>query len=170
MMYSRLLLSVFLVFLLGFLPAGSLAQDSPCGGPEHALFDFWLGSWTVYDSLDQVVGSNEIIKTQKGCLLVENWTSARGNTGTSYNYYQARDSTWNQLWIDDQGGILELKGKLVEGAMVLRGELLQGQQNQVYYHRITWEPMDGEVIQTWEVLDEKHVVKNLLFKGFYRRK
>lgn len=93
-MRSRILNSHFLILLLGGLSVTSVAQDCPCCSPEHRLFDFWVGSWTVYDSLDQVVGSNEIVKTQKGCLLVENWSSASGSTGTSYNYYQKTDSTW----------------------------------------------------------------------------
>jgi hypothetical protein len=85
---------VLMLGLLGTSANSAGAQDCPCCTPEHQLFDFWLGSWTVYDSLDQVVGSNEIVKAQNECLLVENWTSAQGSTGTSYNYYQKTNSTW----------------------------------------------------------------------------
>ena len=158
------------VIMLAVLGSPAMAQECPCCTSIHGQFDFWLGSWTVYDSLDQEVGSNEIVKAQKECLLIENWSSVRGSTGTSYNYYDTSDSTWNQLWIDDQGGILELKGSFIRGAMVLKSEWLQGQQNRSYYNRITWEPVSGEVIQTWELLNENQEVVKMVFKGFYRKK
>lgn len=170
-MRFRIFPSLMLVLvLLGTSANSAAAQDCPCCTSVHAQFDFWLGSWTVYDSLDQVVGSNEIVKAQQECLLVENWSSLRGSTGTSYNYYDQSDSTWNQLWIDDQGGVLELKGSFVRGAMVLRGKLQERPENRRFYNRIIWEPKDKEVIQTWELLNEKHEVVTLLFKGFYRKK
>lgn len=53
--------------------------------------------------------------------------------------------------------------------MILRSDLLHGEDNRHYYHRITWEPMEKEVIQTWEVLDSSHQVQTQLFKGFYRK-
>ena len=161
---------VLVLVFLGTSVNSAGAQDCPCCTPEHAQFDFWLGSWTVYDSLDQEVGSNVIVKAQKDCLLVENWSSVRGSTGTSFNYYDKSDSTWNQLWIDDQGGLLELKGSFVQGAMVLRDKLQEGPENRRQYNRITWEPGNGEVTQTWELLNENHEVVTMLFKGFYRKK
>jgi hypothetical protein len=45
----------------------------------------------------------------------------------------------------------------------------EGPDQASYYHRISWEPLGEEVIQTWEILNESHQVKSLLFKGFYRR-
>jgi len=63
-----------------------------------------------------------------------------------------------------------LKGSFIRGAMVLKSELLQGQQNRSYYNRITWEPVSGEVIQTWELLNENQEVVKMVFKGFYRKK
>jgi hypothetical protein len=73
------------------------------------------------------------------------------------------------VWVDDQGGVLELKGNLKQEAMVLRSDLLKGKESAMYYHRITWQPNENEVVQTWEVLDNTHQVKSLLFKGFYRK-
>jgi len=159
-----------IILLTGVWTIQLNAQDCPCCRPEYQLFDFWLGDWTVYDSTDLIVGHNLIEKAQKGCLLVEHWTSASGNTGTSYNYFRRSDSTWNQVWVDEQGGVLELKGTFTDGAMVLRSQLVKGRNDSLIYHRITWKPSGPSVIQTWEVLDESMQVKSLLFKGFYRKK
>lgn len=131
----------------------TMGQDPPCSGPEYRSFDFWLGEWIVYDSTGQEVGHNVIAKEQNGCLLVENWTSARGHTGTSFSYFLRSDSTWNQVWVDDTGGVLELKGRLRGSSMVLQSGPQKDPGGAAYYNRITWEPADGEVIQTWELLD-----------------
>lgn len=145
------------------------AQDCPCCDPVYHQFDFWVGDWIVFDSLGQEVGTNTIARDQAGCLLVENWTSSRGGTGTSYNYFNRNDSTWNQLWVDSQGGILELKGRLEGGNMVLSSKLLRDSVSNLFYHRIRWEPEGPRVIQTWETLDENNQVITLLFKGFYKK-
>jgi hypothetical protein len=172
-MNSRVMLySEYLDFLKTHLNPEQLTKpigDCPCCGPEHDQFDFWTGHWTVYDSLDQVVGTNRITKSQKNCLLMEHWTSANNSTGTSYNYFMKSDSTWNQVWVDDQGGVLELKGNFTGNVMVLKSDPLKRTNGAVYYHRITWEPVGKEVIQTWEVLDEAGQVSALLFKGTYRK-
>jgi hypothetical protein len=159
---------MLLCALLGFQLSPLIAQDCPCCDPVYHQFDFWAGDWEVYDSLGQEVGRNTITREQAGCLLVENWTSSTGGTGTSYNYYNPADSTWNQLWVDSQGGILELKGGIREGAMVLRSQLLDNSGNAPFYHQIRWEQDGAQVIQTWETLDENHRIVALLFKGFYK--
>ena len=40
-------------------------------------------------------------------MLQENWISNTVNKGTSYNYFNPVDTTWNQLWLDNQGSIVE---------------------------------------------------------------
>jgi len=162
-------LFVFLIQLQGLTLLTANAQECPCCHPEYRQFDFWLGDWIVYDSLDNEVGRNTIVSGQNGCLLVENWTSSSGGTGTSYNYYNRIDSTWNQVWVDASGGVLELKGAFKEGAMLLQSARQQGSDGSSISHRITWESDGDQVIQTWETLDESNRVRSLLFKGYYRR-
>jgi hypothetical protein len=168
-MKATLYLYGTLLFLLTFSTVPILAQDCPCCEPAYNQFDFWIGEWVVYDSLGQQVGTNQIEKAQKGCLIVESWCSEQGSTGTSYNYFLPRDSTWNQVWIDDRGGVLELKGNLEGSSMVLTSILLKDQQGSGFYHRISWKPEGDQVIQTWEVLNASYEVRRLLFRGFYRK-
>jgi hypothetical protein len=84
----------FTMMLHGFSVQPVAVQECPCCGPEYRQFDFWEGEWIVYDSLESEVGRNSIVAAQEGCLLVESWTSSSGGTGTSYNYYNRIDSTW----------------------------------------------------------------------------
>lgn len=124
----------------------------------------------VYDTTGNKVGENSISKIENNCALVEHWKGALGGTGTSMNYYDKTDNTWNQLWIDSKGSILKLKGQLKAGKMVLRSELQKGQKIDWYYNQITWTPnKDGSVSQLWEVYNKQDQLLNTLFLGIYKK-
>jgi len=160
--------SLFLFLVLPF--AHLRAQDSdpcPCCTPEHHQFDFWLGKWMVYDSLGNKVGENVLISMQDSCLIQENWRGTRGGTGTSYNYFDRTNNTWNQLWIDNEGSALKLKGNMNGNVMVLVSEPVEADSS-IYRNRITWEPLeDGSVVQTWDAINESGSLLKRLFKGIY---
>ena len=45
------------------LPSKSFAQDNcPCCTDNHSTFDFWVGDWVVYNTLNNVIGENKIVK------------------------------------------------------------------------------------------------------------
>ena len=89
----------------------------------------------------------------------------------SFNYYNAADSTWNQLWLDNKGSKLELKGHAEPGKMILQSELMPGQRVDFYRNRITWTAnADGTVTQLWEILDKDGAVLQTAFEGIYKRK
>ncbi len=47
----------------------------------------------------------------------------------------------------------------------------KGKKLQVYFNRITWRKLkNGNVIQIWDILDEKDNVLANLFKGIYKPK
>jgi len=166
----KITLTILFFFVLSL---NSFAQDAPCAccSNNHNQFDFWLGEWTVYDTENNIVGTNKIIKKYENCLIQENWVSEGKNRGTSYNYYDPNDSTWNQLWIDNQGTILNLKGTFSNGAMVLKSELLKGKKVDWYYNRITWSTIDsGYVKQTWDILDQDDNLLTTVFNGIYKPK
>ena len=80
------------------LACGNAFAEDKCQGPQFAAFDFWVGEWSVSTADGQVVGQNQIDRRDGGCVIVERWTSARGNTGTSLNYYDVARHQWVQLW------------------------------------------------------------------------
>ncbi len=145
-------------------------EDCPCCNDFHKQFDFWVGEWNVYDTTGILVGENSITKLEDGCILNEHWRSVNGGSGRSYNYFNSTDSTWNQVWIDNQGGNLVLKGKREGDKMILKSELLKGQKVKFYYNKISWTlNTDGSVTQLWEILDQNHKVLSVAFEGIYRR-
>ncbi|NNC82974.1 MAG: hypothetical protein HKN79_05305 [Flavobacteriales bacterium] len=166
--------SIILLFMLFISYHGMAQVDSTacaCCTPEHRLFDFWVGDWTVYDTSGTVMGENLIQVLEDGCILNERWVGSQGSTGRSYNYYHRADSTWNQLWIDNSGNPLILKGTGSPGQMILQSELIPGQRIDLYRNRITWTLQeDGTVTQVWDILDKTDNVLQTVFYGIYRKK
>lgn len=143
----------------------------PCCTDAHKQFLFWVGEWNVFDQKGEKVGENSITKLQDGCIISENWRGTSGLNGSSYNYYKVADSTWHQVWVDNKGNALNLKGKYNDGKMILKSELLKGNKINWYYNQITWiKNADGTVTQRWETYDKEHRKQSLLFLGTYKRK
>jgi len=161
-----------LFLALIWLNLSFMLAQTPCNCCEetHRQFDFWIGDWVVKDTTGTVVGKNFITKIEDDCVLKEQWTGASGTTGTSMNYFDKADSTWNQLWLDNGGNNLKLKGKLTMGKMVLKSDLVSTEDSN-YYNQISWSKnQDGTVTQLWEVFDESDKLLRTLFKGIYHRR
>ena len=164
------LITYLVVVLISTACAQDKADDCTCCTPEFDQFDFWIGDWMVTDSTGKELGSNIIHEIQDGCGLQENWTS-KGMTGTSYNFYNSADKSWNQLWIDNKGGSLELKGSFSDGQMKLKSELIPGDKVDYYYNEIIWTPNeDGSVTQTWNIMSKENNLISTVFEGIYRKK
>ncbi len=158
------------LLLLFFSYTLTAQTKCPCCEDSYKQFDFWEGNWSVLDTLGNKVGENKIFKTQGNCVLSENWEGAKGSTGTSINYYDRTDDTWNQLWVDNGGNTLKLKGGLVGGKMILKSDLIKGQKIGWYYNQITWSPnKDKTVSQLWEVYSKENKLLNTLFLGIYHK-
>ena len=162
-----------LLLITSLLFSNSFAQTDPtscnCCSEDQKAFDFWIGDWMVYDTVGNKIGENKILSMQNHCVLQENWKSAN-STGTSYNYYNQQDNSWNQLWVDNRGNPLVLKGNFVGGKMVMRDELSKQRNGQMAYNQISWEKQkDGSVIQLWLVLDAEGKQIAQLFKGIYKK-
>ena len=167
---SMLKVELILLFLCASILSSAQVSKPQCSccSDDHLQFDFWVGSWSVSDTLGNPIGKNRVEKIQSGCVLMENWTSAN-MTGTSYNYFDAADSTWNQLWLDSNGGQLKLKGGLINDEMVLKSELIQGKKS-LYYNQLSWKENDDKsVTQTWKVFDKNDQLLQLIFLGIYKR-
>lgn len=151
--------------LLALMPAAGLTQAPAtppnCATGEHRAFDFWIGLWTVTDVAGKFAGINRIERIDGGCVLREQWTSARGGyTGSSLNWFGA-DRRWHQTWIDSMGQALQLIGGTVGDSMVLEGAPKQ---------RITWTPIDADTVrQHWEMSANEGKTWTTAFDGTYHR-
>ncbi|WP_299362671.1 hypothetical protein [Winogradskyella sp.] len=149
------------------------AQNKPCNccTEKHSEFDFWIGTWDVTNPNGTKAGVNVIEKVQDNCILRENWTSATpGYTGTSNNFYNYKTSQWEQIWIDNQGQSLHLKGNKVGNQMILRTDDETNAEGKTFFHRVTWtDNEDGTVRQLWETITEDKEV-TVAFDGLYKKK
>ena len=165
----RALPVVWLLCLPHSLPAQEPGEDGPppCSSDEFRAFDFWLGEWEVSNPEGDVVGENTIRAVLDGCALEENWRGASGSVGRSLNLYDARTGKWHQTWVDNSGLLLRLDGGLVDGSMVLEGELRE-RDGRTRLHRITWTPgPDGTVRQHWERSEDDGQTWSTVFDGTY---
>jgi hypothetical protein len=154
------------LILVSITPGGALTGR--CMGSAYRQFDFWLGSWDVTGPDGSVAGSNLVEKASDGCALVERWTGSRGGRGTSLNFYESATRQWHQIWVDNDGGVLELSGGLVGGKMVLSGTTPGDRTSR---QRITWTPMDGgRVRQHWESSGDGGRTWKTIFDGTYSRR
>jgi hypothetical protein len=145
-------------------------QKTPCSGAKYSQFDFWEGAWIVYDTKGNIVGTNKLVKMHSNCVMQENWVSKTGpSRGTSYNYYNKTDDYWHQVWVDNSGFSLMLKGGLIDGKMVLKSDLITSEKGN-YYNRITWSKNnDNSVTQLWEYINEKEELISEVFRGIYKK-
>jgi hypothetical protein len=147
----------------------SVAAHAACEAPEYRNFDFWIGEWNVHTPEGKLAGTNRITREYDGCVLHERYTTPRGYHGESLNTYDPGRKVWHQTWVDNEGTLLLLEGKLVDGRMQLTGENVDS-DGKVTRHRITWTPnADGSVRQFWEttVADGQWTTA---FDGKYTRK
>jgi hypothetical protein len=145
------------------------AQETPCAGDESRQFDFWIGEWDVTAG-ERSAGRNRITSILGWCALLEEYTATSGGyEGKSFNIYDRTAGEWHQSWVDNQGLLLQLRGGLEDGRMVLSGER-KGQDGQPVIDRITWSPSgDRTVQQTWEVSRDGGETWNAVFDGTYAR-
>lgn len=168
-MKSSIKLSALLMFTLFFGTAYADQAQTACSSDNHKSFDFWVGEWVVHNVDGSLAGNNSIQKTQKGCVVQENWTSAEGNfTGTSLNFYHKEKKQWQQIWLDSSGANLELKGNRIGKQMILRTDSAKNKDGKVYFHKITWTKNDdGSVRQLWETITGDEV--SIVFDGLYTK-
>ena len=165
------------VLLLACAPAVSNAQTAtpaqqpPCKSrPEYRQFDFWVGEWDVRNPQGQQAGTNSVQLILGDCVLLENWTGARGGQGKSFNVYNAAKGKWQQTWVDNAGNVLELSGEYRDGAMRFTGESV-GRGGAKTLERLTFTKVgDDRVRQLWEQSADGGKTWTVTFDGAYVRK
>ena len=147
------------------------APTKPCAKrPESRQFDFWVGEWEVRNPKGQLAGTNSVQLILGDCVIAENWTGARGNSGKSFNFYDAGTGKWHQLWVDDRGGVLRLAGEYRDGAMRFEGETPRGDGKKTL-ERLTFTALpDGRVRQFWEQSVDDGKTWSVAFDGTYTKK
>lgn len=154
------------------LVASMSVQAFPCEHDElFSAFDFWVGEWDVHVAGGAFAGSNRIERAQRGCVLIENWSSATGGTGTSINYLDKTSDQWVQIWNDAGGSQINIRGGMTDDGMLLTGTIHYVANGTTAPFRGLWTPLpDGRVRQFFEQSSDEGETWTPWFEGFYTRK
>jgi hypothetical protein len=120
--------------------AGQAAWQLPA---ESREFDFWLGRWSLrLGAGGSGTAANTITSfgLGGGIAILEDYNQGTYR-GTSVSYYSARTGNWHQLWLDNQGGLLEFAGGFENERMVLEGRV-GGTLTRLVYSNITDRSLD----------------------------
>jgi hypothetical protein len=176
-MFNKLLIIITLIIAVPVF-----AQDAqtpppqqpvfPCEDDEQfSEFDFWVGKWDVHIADGTLVGENLIKKAERGCVLVENWKSARGGTGMSINYFDKTTNEWVQIWNDASGSQINIRGGITSEGMLLEGTIHYVANGTTAPFRGLWTLLpDGRVRQFFEQSNDGGESWQGWFEGFYSRK
>ncbi len=146
------------------------ANRYPCRSSEQSrAFDFWVGRWDV-SAGGQQAGTNDVRLILGDCVLFENWQSVTGSSGKSFNFYNAAEDHWRQVWVDDRGGVIEFTGRVTDGVMYYTAETRVAGQEQPLMHKLTFSRNeDGSVRQHWEQSGDGGDTWQTVFDGHYVR-
>lgn len=127
-------------------------QEFPCMYNDKLNeFAFWLGEWNVYNIYGNKVGDSKIERILNDCIILENWTSATGRTGKSFNTINSNTGFWEQTWVDDFGAVTEYKrGLFGNGALSFIAEGKDTNGNPLYQKLTFYKNDDGTVRQLGE--------------------
>ncbi len=144
----------------------------PCAHQERfRAFDFWLGDWDVHTPNGTFAGSNRIRADQQGCVLIEEWQSVTGGRGHSINYLDAASDEWVQVWNDEGGSQIHIRGGMTEEGMLLVGKIHYVANGSTADFRGLWTPLpDGRVRQFFEQSSDGGASWTSWFEGFYSRR
>jgi hypothetical protein len=144
----------------------------PCENePAFRAFDFWVGDWEVHGPAGTLAGTNTVERAQRGCVLIENWTSVSGGTGMSVNYFDHAAGEWVQIWNAEGGSQIHIRGGMTEQGMLLTGTLHTVANGRTVPFRGLWTPLeDGRVRQFFEQSNDSGATWTPWFEGFYSRK
>lgn len=147
-------------------------QAYPCEHQEKFReFDFWIGEWDVHIANGTLAGHNRIERAQRGCVLIENWTSVTGGTGMSMNYFDKATDEWVQVWMAGGGSQIIIRGGLTDEGMSLVGNINYVNTGQTFPFRGLWTPLpDGRVRQFFEQSADDGATWTPWFEGFYTRR
>jgi hypothetical protein len=146
------------------------AARFPCQADErHHAFDFWIGKWDV-SSGGQAAGTNNIQPILGHCVLFEQWESATGGLGKSFNYYDPGHDHWRQIWVSDNGTVIEFTGKARDGGIFYTAETVNPADGAITHHKFEFtRNEDGSVRQFWATSTDDKETWTTVWDGHYAK-
>ena len=107
---------------------------------------------------------------ERGCVIIENWTSTTGGTGMSINYLDKSTDEWVQVWNAEGGSQINIRGGMTDDGMRLIGHIHYVGNDTTAPFRALFSPLpDGRVRQFFEQMSPDGETWSPWFEGFYSR-
>jgi hypothetical protein len=83
--------------------AGLRNAGSPCAtDSSYQRLAFWVGDWTVYDSVGNRYASQRVRSIIDACAITAEWTGRVGDKGMSVAAYDLHAHEWKQVYVSNQ--------------------------------------------------------------------
>ncbi|MBL7728304.1 MAG: tetratricopeptide repeat protein [Dinghuibacter sp.] len=156
------------------LYTGLLLRVQPCAADaRYNEFDFWVGSWQVFQTgSNYKVGVNTIEKSAGNCVLVESWESVTGGeTGKSLTYINPRSGMWEQTYIGSRGRVTVYSNGVFKDSVMQFSYEKKLKPGKKVTGRFLFRILNnGDVRQWQEESDNNGKTWKELFNFIYRRK
>lgn len=131
-----------------------VVQAQPKNMDAANYFDFWVGEWDLtwkYPDGSTGKGKNTISWVLDDNVILESFEGHtgpyEGYIGKSWSVYTAQTDTWNQTWVDNQGGYLDFTGEF-DGEKRIFSRQVTGSSGQTLIQRMVFHDVQEDSI-TW---------------------
>jgi hypothetical protein len=138
---------VVLVAIVCFAVPIAAQKPDVCDTPKHREFDFWLGTWDVFERGTTTKIADAVVTSElDGCVIREVYKDRGGLRGESLSSYDARSNQWQQTWLTNRGQLLVINGEREGTSLTFTGWIRQGTTETLV--RATWTPEPEGVHET----------------------
>ncbi|MEM8637035.1 MAG: hypothetical protein AAGF33_18880 [Pseudomonadota bacterium] len=103
--------------------ASSNAVECSASESPYSDLDFLIGEWEFFTLDGRKIADQIYSRREQGCLLLEDWRTLSGETGTGMNFVDPFTGNWRQVWMSPRFH-LDYSGRLIEpGVFVLEGRM-----------------------------------------------
>ncbi|WP_343485861.1 hypothetical protein [Allomuricauda sp. d1] len=168
----------FPIFFSLFITVSSFSQANTapqilCTSNEKPYrdFDFVLGTWDFLTVNGKKIGEQIYTKRENGCLILEEWITNSGSSGTGMSFVDPATGLWRQVWMSPTFHI-DYSGSLDEnGDMVLEGTMYPNNGEKSSPVRGVWSRQDdGSIKQEFLKYNDVSEKWESFFLGYAHKK
>ena len=149
-------------------------QAGPVCGENRQPYrdlDFLVGRWEFFTMDGHKIADQTYSQKEQGCLVLEDWSTVTGETGTGMNFVDPATGKWRQVWMSPRFHIDYSGGLTQKGDFVLEGHMYPNNgQPASKIKGIYSKQADGSVTKEFLQYDENAKEWKRFFMGVARKK
>lgn len=143
---------------------------------NESQYDFWVGKWEVTwqeNNGGTGRGTNEIYKILDGTALEENFIVLEGTNigykGRSISSYNEKNNAWKQVWVDNNGGYIELTGDIDGEDRIFKTKPVEQDGVTATYKMVFYDIKEDSFVWDWKKSTDGGQTWELSWRIHYRR-